>query len=155
MSSNKNKKDKGKASQKAEDYQLQVPIQNPFTPFPYKKQTIPSSSTYRVPLDPLLFYLRDHELYYTALSGPRCNEFAIFIDFHEWDLSATTSFYQYLKIIKAYRALLHSITMKPILIILPTGYIETCRFFDVLTYWKDYDPCSTLYTKHLSTACTL
>ena len=26
------------------------------------------------------------------------------------------------------------------LIILPTGYIETCRFFDVFTYWKDYDP---------------
>jgi len=90
---------------------------------------------------PLLFYLRDHELYYTALSGPRYNEFIIFIDFHEWDLSATSSFYQYLKIIKAYQALVHSITMKPILIILPTGYIETCRFFDVFTYWKHYDPC--------------
>jgi len=86
-SKNKKKKDKGKAVQQAEDYQLQA---------------TPSCSTYRVPLDPLLFYLRDYELYYTALSGPRYNEFAIFIDFHEWDLSATTSFYQYLKIIKAY-----------------------------------------------------
>jgi len=94
-----------------------------------------------LPLDPLLFYLRDHELYYTALSGPRYNEYAIFIDYHEWELSATCSFYQYLKIIKAYQALLQTITMKPVLIILPTGYIETCRWFNFFTYWKDYDPC--------------
>ena len=32
MSSSKSKKDKGKAIQKAEDYQLQVPTQNQFTP---------------------------------------------------------------------------------------------------------------------------
>jgi len=32
MSSNKNKKDKGKAIQKAEDYQLQIPVQNQFAP---------------------------------------------------------------------------------------------------------------------------
>jgi len=94
-----------------------------------------------IPLDPLLFYLRDHELYYTALSGPRYNEYAIFIDYHEWELSATCSFYQYLKIIKAYQALLQTITMKPILVILPIGYIETCRWFNIFTYWKDYDPC--------------
>ena len=31
-SKNKNKKDKGKAIQTAEDYQLQVPVQNQFTP---------------------------------------------------------------------------------------------------------------------------
>jgi len=31
-SKNKNKKDKGKAIQTAEDYQLQIPIQNQFTP---------------------------------------------------------------------------------------------------------------------------
>ena len=31
-SKNKNKKDKGKAIQKAEDYQLQIPVQNQFTP---------------------------------------------------------------------------------------------------------------------------
>ena len=94
-----------------------------------------------LPLDPLLFYLRDHELYYTTFSGPRYNEYAIFIDYHEWELSATCSFYQYLKIIKAYQALLQTITMKPVLVILPTGYIETCRWFDIFTYWKDYDLC--------------
>jgi len=100
-----------------------------------------STQMFNIPLDPLLFYLRDHELYYTAPSGPRYNEYAIFIDHHEWELSATCSFYQYLKIIKAYQALLQTITMKPILVILPTGYIETCRWFDRFTYWKDYDPC--------------
>ena len=31
--------------------------------------------------------------------------------------------------------------MKPILVILPIGYIETCRWFNIFTYWKDYDPC--------------
>ena len=94
-----------------------------------------------IPLDPLLFYIRDYELYYTALSAPCYNEYAIFIGYHEWELSATCLFYQYLKIIKAYQALLQTITMKPVLVILPTGYIETCRWFDIFTYWKDYDPC--------------
>ena len=123
--------DKCNAIQKADEYQSQMPFQ---------QQATPSLPTLNVPLEPLLFYLRDHELYYTALSGPRYNEYALFIDIHEWDLSATTTFYQYLKLIKAYRTLLHSLTKKLMLIILPTGYIETCRFFDVFTYWKDYDP---------------
>ena len=87
-------------------------------------KAIQKASQSQIPLDPLLFYLRDHELYYTALSGPRYNEYAIFIDYHEWELSATCSFYQYLKIIKAYQALLQIITMKPILVILPTGYFK-------------------------------
>ena len=51
---NKNKKDKGKAIQKAEDYQLQIPVQNQFTPLtqtqfpplPYKTAvTNPNSSS--------------------------------------------------------------------------------------------------------------
>jgi len=46
-----------------------------------------------VPIDPLLFYIRDHELYYTACHGPRYNEYAIFIDYHEWYLSANMSFF--------------------------------------------------------------
>jgi len=46
MSSSKPKKDKGKAIQKDEDYQLQVPVQNQFTPLtflplPYKLALIP------------------------------------------------------------------------------------------------------------------
>jgi len=41
MSKQPNKKDKGKAVQKAEDYRLQIPVQNQFTPLtfpplPYK-----------------------------------------------------------------------------------------------------------------------
>jgi len=35
------------------------------------------------PHEPLLFYLRDYELYYTAFCGPRYNEYAIFIDYQE------------------------------------------------------------------------
>jgi len=54
MSSSKNKKDKGKAIQKAENYQLQIPVQNQFTPLtqtqfpplPYKTViTNPNSSS--------------------------------------------------------------------------------------------------------------
>ena len=99
-------------------------------------------------MDPLLFYLRDHELYYTALHGPRYNEYAIFIDYHEWYLSANMSFYQYLKIILAYRSLLQTLNDHPVVIILPTGYVETWRFFhhfsygkNNITYWKHYEHC--------------
>ena len=123
MKSQHSIKDKDKAIQIAEASQSQIPMQNHFTP-----------QMSNIPLDPLLFY-------YTALSGPRYNEYAIFIDYHEWELSATCSFYQYLKIIKAYQALLQTITMMPVLVILLTGYIETCRWLDIFTYWKDYDPC--------------
>ena len=51
MSSSKIKKDKGKGIQKAEDYQLQVPVQNQFAPLtfpplPYKQAvTNPTSSS--------------------------------------------------------------------------------------------------------------
>jgi len=51
MSKQPNKKDKGKAVQKVEDYQLQIPVQNQFTPLtfpplPYKNTvTNPSSSS--------------------------------------------------------------------------------------------------------------
>ena len=127
---NTNKKDKGKAIQTAEDYQPASPTQNQLTAV---EQT--QFSPYKnVPLDPLLFYLRDHELYYAALNGPRYNEYAIFIDFHEWFLSVNTSFYQYLKIIKAYRSFLQILNNHPVLIILPTGYVETCWFFNIFTY---------------------
>ena len=60
MSSSKpTKKDKGKVNQKAEDYQLQVPVQNQFAPLsqnqfpplPYKAAvTNPSSSHLRMPI---------------------------------------------------------------------------------------------------------
>jgi len=89
-SSMKNKTDKGEA--------IQTPQMSTFL---YKN----------IPMDPLLFYIRDHELYYTALHGPRYNEYAIFIDYHEWYLSANMSFYQYLKIIIAYRSLLQTLTI--------------------------------------------
>ena len=117
------KKDKGKGLHHTADDQL-------------AKNQLPKTPC--LPLDPFLFYIRDHELYYTALNGPRYNEFAIFIDFHEWSLSANSSFYQYLKIIKAYRSLLQIINHHPVLIVLPTGYVETCRFINFCTHWKPY-----------------
>jgi len=80
MSSSK-KKDKGKGLQHTDDDQL-AKIQLPKTPCLLDKN---------LPLDPFLFYIRDHELYYTALNGPRYNEYAIFIDFHEWYLSTNSS----------------------------------------------------------------
>ena len=112
-----NKKDKGIAMQTADNYQFA-----PITP-----QIL--SFYQNVPLDPLLFYIRDHELYYTALHGPRYNEYAIFIDYHEWYLSASMSFYQYLKIIIAHRSLLQTINRRLVVIILPTGYVESLAVF--------------------------
>jgi len=137
MSSSKPKKYKGKGLQRTKDDQLFVSTQNQFQPLTQAQcLSMPDKN---LPLDPCRFYLRDHELYYTALNGPRYNEYAIFIDFHEWYLSANSSFYEYLKIIKAYRSLLQSINNHPVLIVLPTGYVETCRFFHIFTYWKPYD----------------
>ena len=60
------------------------------------------------PYEPLLFYLHDHELYYTSFYGPRYNENAIFIDYQEWYNSSEISFYSYLKLIKAYHCLLYT-----------------------------------------------
>ena len=77
------------------------------------------------PHKPLLFYLRDHELYYTSFYGPRCNESAIFIDYQEWYNYVEISFYQYLKIIKAYHVLVQDVNNHPVLIVTPTGYIES------------------------------
>ena len=37
----------------------------------------------KFPHEPLLFYLRDHELYYTSFYEPRYNENVIFIDYQE------------------------------------------------------------------------
>ena len=71
-----------------------------------------------IPLDPLLFYIRDHELYYTACHGPCYNEYAIFIDYREWYLAANMSFFQYLKIISAYRSLLQTVNKHPVVIVL-------------------------------------
>ena len=141
-SKNMNKKDKGIAMQTADQC---APIYPQSLSF-YKN----------VPLDPLLFYIRDHELYYTALQGPRHNEYAIFNDYHEWYLSANMSFYQYLKIILAYRALLRAINRRPVLIILPTGYIESWRFFhhfhygeNNFTYWKHYKHCVLRFVQRI------
>jgi len=72
MKSQHSIKDKDRAIQIAKASQSQIPMQNHFTP-----------QMSNIPLDPLLFYQRDPELYYTALSGPRYNEYAIFIDYHE------------------------------------------------------------------------
>ena len=64
--------------------------------------------------EPLLFYLSYHELYSTSFAGPRYNEYAIFIDYHEWYLSKDLPFYQHLKIIQAYRTFLQDINDHPV-----------------------------------------
>lgn len=92
------------------------------------------------PHEPLLFYLRDQELYYTSFAGPRYNEHAIYIDYQEWYLSKEIPFYQYLKIIKAYRTLLQDLNNHPVLVVMPTGYIETFRYYQQqCTYWTTYE----------------
>jgi len=125
MSSSKQKKDNGKGLQRTEDDQLAVPTQNQL---PLTQTQCPSMPDKILPLEPFLFYLRDHELYYIALNVPCYNEYAIFIDFHEWYLSANISLYQYLKIIKAYRSLLQIINHHPVLIVLPTGMLKPVDF---------------------------
>ena len=55
-------------------------------------------------------------------------------------------FFQYLKIISAYRSLLQTVNKHPVVIILATGYVESWRLFrhyssgkNYLTYWKDHE----------------
>ena len=92
------------------------------------------------PLDPILFYLRDYDLYYTSFAGSRYNEYAIFVDFREWQVSGNLPFYNYLKIIKAYKSLLQILNSHPVLIIIPTGCLETIRYYnDYFITWIAYD----------------
>ena len=76
------------------------------------------------PHEPLLFYFRDHELYYTSFYGPRYNENAIFIDYQKWYSSSEISFYSYLKLIKAYQKLVQDVNNHPVLIVMPTGSVS-------------------------------
>jgi len=93
------------------------------------------------PHEPCLFYICDNELHCTAFCSSRYNEYAIFIDYHEWYLSGSIPFYQYLKIVKAYRSLLQDLNQNLILIVAPTGYAETVTFhWDYFVYWKHFEP---------------
>ena len=92
-------------------------------------------------LEPLLFYLRDHELYYTPFARSRYKEYAIFIEYHEWYLLKELPFYQYLKIIQAYKTLLQGMNDHPVPIILLTGYVKSIRYYQkYFTYWTAYEP---------------
>jgi len=90
--------DKGKAVQEPDDSQVIPTIiftsldkwyPSPDDIFITNPQLLPpnTSNNYisfqwpNYPHEPLLFYLRDYELYYTAFCGPRYNEYAIFIDY--------------------------------------------------------------------------
>ena len=84
------------------------------------------------PYEPLLFYLHDHELYYTSFYGPRYNENAIFIDYQEWYNSSEISFHSYLKLIKAYQTLVQDVDNHLVLIVMPTGYINYFKWFHKL-----------------------
>ena len=93
------------------------------------------------PRDPLLFYLHDHELCYTSFYGPRYKESAIFINYQEWYVSAAIPFYQYLKIIKVYQALVQDVSNHPVLIVMPIGYIESFKWFHKqFEYWTAFEP---------------
>jgi len=91
-----------------------------------QRQVMQTRNNY--PLQPLLFYIRDNELFYTSFFRTRYNEYAIFIDYHEWYVSGTIPFYQYLKIVKAYRSLQQDLNQHPVLIVAPIGYVETLRY---------------------------
>ena len=91
--------------------------------------------------EPLLFYLRDHELYFTSFYGPRYNESAIFIDYQEWYNSSEISFYSYLKLIKAYQTLVQDVNNHPVLIIISTEYINYFKWFHKqFKYWTTFEP---------------
>jgi len=93
------------------------------------------------PHEPLLFYLRDHELYYASFYRPRYNENAIFIDYKEWYNSSEISFYCYLKLFKAYQTLVQDVNNHPVLIIMPTGYINYFKWSHrQLEYWTAFEP---------------
>jgi len=93
--------------------------------------------------EPLLFYFRDHtvELHFTTFKGPWNNQYAIYIYYDQWLSSSWTSFYSCLKILKFYRALLQEIYGHPVLVMIPTGYIQTLRFYVVfiIDYWQSLD----------------
>jgi len=93
------------------------------------------------PHEPFLFYLRDHELYYTSFYGSRYNETAIFIDYQEWYNSSEISFYSYLKLIKAYQTLVQDVNNHLVLIVMPTGYINYSKWLRKrLEYWTAFEP---------------
>jgi len=79
MSSSKNKKDKGKAIQEAEDYQLQVPVQNQFAPLsqnqfpplPYKTAVTNPSSSHSA--DAYLIRYNEHLLLTSCKPPPLTN----------------------------------------------------------------------------------
>jgi len=91
--------------------------------------------------EPLLFYLRDHELYYTSFYGPRYNESTIVIDYQEWYNSFEISFYDYLKLIKAYQTLVQDVNNHSVVIVMPTGYINYFKwFYKQFEYWTAFEP---------------
>ena len=78
----------------------------------------------------LLYYLKDHtdELHFTAFKGLRYNEYAIFIRYDRWLSRSSTSFYSYLNILNFHRSLIQKFYDHPILVVLPTYYIQTIHF---------------------------
>ena len=91
-------------------------------------------------LEPLLFYLRDNDLYFTSFARLQYNEYAIFIDYQEWYLSKEIPFYQYLTRIKVYKTLLQDINNHPVLIVMPTDYIENVRYYyHYFNYWTAFE----------------
>lgn len=92
----------------------------------------------------LIFYFRDqdNELFIITLKGPRYNEYAIFISYDKWQSSSWLSFYSHLKTLKFYQTLLQEFHGHPVLVVIPTGYIQTLRFpkyYLKTNYWIPLD----------------
>ena len=99
------------------------------------------------PHEPLLFYLCDHELYYTSFYGPQYNENAIFIDYQEWYISFEISFYSYLKLIKPYQTLVQDVNNHPVLIVMPTELYYTVNIGQLLNliFSNLFQKCSLMF----------
>jgi len=136
MSSSKHptKKDKGKAVQKAEDYQLQIPTQNQFTPLtnfpplPYKNVvTNPSSSN---PTNDYIIRFTEHLLLTSCKPPPSTNIISSIVQkifganqFSTDDLRKTQKFYE--------------------LILVDTNSVSITHTFD------KYHPAQILYSKYI------
>ena len=68
-----------------------------------------------------LFYIRNYELCFIVLKGPRYNDYVILMKYNQCTSNPHSSFYEYLKIIKAYISIFQELHGHLELIIIPTA----------------------------------
>jgi len=101
MSSDKPKKDKGKAIQKAENYQLQVPVQHQFTPLAFPPLPYKQAVTNPTPANDYTLRFTEHLLLNSCKSPPPTNIIASIVQksfgqhhFATDDLRKSQKFYE-------------------------------------------------------------